>query len=48
MTPMARSFSSDNKRVANEAIKRALGIELIYPSYREGLTAIQNKKETRQ
>jgi nucleoside-diphosphate-sugar epimerase len=48
MTPMARSFYSDNKRVANGAIKRALGIELIYPSYREGLTAIQNKKETQQ
>ena len=40
MTPMARSFYSDNKRVSNAAIKRALGIELIYPTYRHGLTAI--------
>lgn len=40
MTPMARSFYADNKRVANTAIKRALGIELLYPSYREGLAAI--------
>jgi len=40
MTPMARSFYGDNKRVANGAIKRALGIELLYPTYREGLAAI--------
>lgn len=41
MTPMARSFYADNKRVCNGAIKQALGIELIYPNYREGLTAIK-------
>ena len=40
MTDMARSFYSDNKRVSNTAIKQALGIELLYPSYREGLGAI--------
>jgi nucleoside-diphosphate-sugar epimerase len=40
MTPMARSFYADNKRVANAAIKRALAIELLYPSYRDGLAAI--------
>jgi nucleoside-diphosphate-sugar epimerase len=40
MTPMARSFYSDNKRVSNAAIKLALDIELLYPSYREGLAAI--------
>lgn len=40
MTEMARSFYSDNKRVANTAIKRALGIELLYPTYRQGLDAI--------
>jgi len=40
MTPMARSFYSDNKRVSNAAIKKALGIELLYPTYRKGLTAI--------
>jgi nucleoside-diphosphate-sugar epimerase len=40
MTPMARSFYSDNKRVSNKAIKEALGIELLYPTYREGLDAI--------
>ena len=40
MTPMARSFYADNKRVSNAAIKQALGIELLYPTYREGLDAI--------
>jgi len=40
MTPMARSFYADNKRVSNKAIKDALGIELLYPNYRVGLDAI--------
>lgn len=40
MTPMARSFYADNKRVANAAIKRALGIEMLYGDYRAGLEAI--------
>jgi nucleoside-diphosphate-sugar epimerase len=40
MTPMARSFYSDNKRVSNAAIKQALGIDLLYPNYRVGLDAI--------
>jgi hypothetical protein len=43
MSPMARSFYSDNKRVSNARIKRALGIELLYPTYREGLAAIQGE-----
>ncbi|KRA96569.1 NAD(P)-dependent oxidoreductase [Devosia sp. Root685] len=40
MTPMARSFYRDNKRVSNRAIKQALGIELLYPNYQAGLEAI--------
>ena len=40
MTEMARSFYSDNKRVSNKAIKAALGIELLYPTYRQGLETI--------
>jgi len=38
--PMQRSFYADNKRVSNRAIKQALGIELKYPTYREGLASI--------
>lgn len=44
MTPMARSFYADNKRVSNKAIKTALGMELLYPTYREGLDAILEAK----
>ena len=44
MTPMQRSFYADNKRVSNAAIKRALGVELLYPTYREGLASIFEKE----
>lgn len=39
MTALQRSFYGDNKRVSNAAIKRTLGTNLIYPTYREGLAA---------
>jgi len=45
MTPMQRSFYRDNKRVSNRAIKQALGIELLYPNYRAGLTQILESKQ---
>jgi len=40
MTPMARSFYAENKRVRNDRIKSVLGVKLDYPTYREGLAAI--------
>lgn len=40
MSPMARAFYADNKRVSNQRIKNALGIEMLHPSYREGLAAV--------
>ncbi|KEJ96893.1 Nucleoside-diphosphate-sugar epimerase [Pseudosulfitobacter pseudonitzschiae] len=40
MTPMARSFYAESKRVRNERIKSALGVRLRYPTYREGLAAL--------
>ena len=40
LSPMARSFYADDKRVANALIKQELGVTLAYPSYREGLAAI--------
>ena len=40
MTPMARSFYSESKRVRNDRIKTALGVELAYPDYRSGLAAL--------
>ncbi|SDY37794.1 Nucleoside-diphosphate-sugar epimerase [Jannaschia faecimaris] len=38
MTPMARSFYAESKRVRNDRIKTDLGVELLYPDYRAGLT----------
>ena len=40
MTRMARSFYGENKRVRNRRIKEELGVELLYPTYREGLRAV--------
>ena len=40
LSPMARSFYDDNKRVSNRLIKSELGVTLQYPDYRSGLAAI--------
>ena len=40
LSPMARSFYADNKRVRNRRIKDELGVRLRYPTYREGLAAL--------
>lgn len=40
MTPMARSFYAESKRVRNDRIKRELGVHLLYPSFRDGLRAL--------
>ncbi|MDE4173709.1 SDR family oxidoreductase [Phaeobacter sp. PT47_59] len=41
MTPMARSFYGENKRVRNTRIKEELGVTLAYPDYRVGLRAVK-------
>lgn len=40
MTPMARSFYAESKRVRNDRIKDELGVTLRYPDYRAGLLAL--------
>jgi nucleoside-diphosphate-sugar epimerase len=40
LSPMAREFWADNKRIDNRRIKQELGVDLLYPTYREGLDAI--------
>ena len=40
LSPMARSFYAENRRVRNDRIKRALGVTLAFPNYRAGLEAI--------
>ncbi|MFY8106585.1 MAG: SDR family oxidoreductase [Elstera sp.] len=39
LSPMARSFYAENKRLKNQKIKAELGVTLVFPTYREGLTA---------
>jgi hypothetical protein len=40
LSPMARSFYGDNRRISNSRIKTELGVTLRYPAYREGLRAL--------
>ena len=40
LTPMARSFYAESKRVRNDRIKDELGVQLTFPSYRDGLAAL--------
>lgn len=40
MTPMARSFYAESKRVRNDRIKTELGVRLTFPDYRAGLAAM--------
>ncbi|MCB6177830.1 SDR family oxidoreductase [Rhodobacter sp. Har01] len=40
MSPMARSFYAESKRVRNDRIKDELGVRLRYPDYRSGLRAV--------
>jgi hypothetical protein len=40
LSGMAASFWSECKRVKNERIRRQLAVELLYPTYREGLRAL--------
>ena len=40
MSPMARSFYAESKKVDNRRIREELGVELKYPDYRTGLKAL--------
>jgi hypothetical protein len=41
LPPMVLSFYAENKRVRNDKLKKELGVGLIYPSYRCGLSACE-------
>lgn len=43
LSPMARAFYAENRRVANGKAKRVLGWHPRYPTFREGLRAINAK-----
>ncbi len=40
LSPMARSFYAESKRVRNDRIKEDLGVRLLNPDYRTGLAAL--------
>jgi len=40
MTPMARSFYAESKKVRNDRIKDDLGVKLMFPDYRSGLRSL--------
>lgn len=45
LTPMARSFYGENKRVSNLRMKADLGVELAFPTFREGIAALAAQGE---
>lgn len=48
MTPMARSFYAESKRVSNQRLKDELGVTLAYPGYRDGLPALMESGDWEQ
>ncbi|MCD6034909.1 MAG: NAD(P)-dependent oxidoreductase [Rickettsiales bacterium] len=44
LSPMARSFYANNRRVSNKKIKEELGVKLKYPDYKAGLKAIYSPR----
>jgi nucleoside-diphosphate-sugar epimerase len=45
LSPMARSFWSENRRVSSRLLQEGLGYRLLYPSYREGYRACLREEE---
>lgn len=46
MSPMARSFYSDSKRVRNDRIKDELGVDLKYPDFKSALHAMLDEEKS--
>lgn len=45
MTPMARSFYAESKRVRNDKIRNELDVKLLYPDYKTGLVALLESQQ---
>ena len=45
LSPMAKSFYAESKRVSNKRIREELGITLRYPTYREGLRVLLEQSD---
>ncbi len=48
LSPMAQSFYADNKRIKNTRLKEELGVELLYPDYRAGLSALHQAMQAKK
>ena len=48
ISPMARSFYGENKRVSNAKSKKELGLDYEYPNYRESLSRMWNESSWQQ
>lgn len=48
LSPMARSFWQENRRVSNRLLGRTLGYQLIHPTYREGFRASLEEEQAVQ
>lgn len=48
LSPMERQFYANNRRVLNTKIKNELSVELTFPTYREGLTALYHQISQRK
>jgi nucleoside-diphosphate-sugar epimerase len=47
LSPMAKSFYADNRRVSVDKLRGELGYRWLYPTYREGLRALAAAGEGR-
>jgi nucleoside-diphosphate-sugar epimerase len=47
LSPMARSFYGENRRIRNQKLKTELGVTLRYPTYRDGLRALLKDARSR-
>ena len=45
LTPMAKSFYLDCRRVSNRRLREELGVALAYPTYKEGLSALAKAEQ---
>lgn len=45
LSPMAKEFYTHHRRVNNDRIKQELGVELTYPTYREGLQKLYDLRD---
>ena len=48
LSPMARSFYGETKRVSNRRLREVYGVDLGYPTYREGIAALWKAGDGRQ